>query len=156
MAEINHTTIEQAIEALLEADSDVYDNASTDGTKLISIEEGIPLASDMQTELLPGAFITMESERIRNKASLSSNSITGIEHEIRYRIRIALSDYGNKQSESILNTLQKEILEVIESNNKLSSNVDSCFPESVIRVQELANKNIFARDIVIKCIVTTN
>jgi len=156
LTELNHTTIEQAIEALLEADANVYNAASVDGTKLISIEEGIPLASDIVPELLPGAFITFESERIRNRGVVESNAMKSIEHEIRYRLRFAVGEYGNKQSEAVLNTLQKEILEVIEANNKLSATVDSCFPETINRKQELAIKNIHARDIIIRCVVTTS
>lgn len=153
--EINHTTIEQAIEALLKADSNVFDAASTDGTKLIRIEEGLPLFSDV-TQILPGAFITLESEAFRNLGTLASNTITSFQHDIRYKIRIAVAGSGVKSTEEILNSLQKEILEVIEANNKLSDTVDSCFPESVQRVKEDDKQIIFARDIIIHCVKTSN
>ena len=156
MAEINHTTIQQAIEALLKADANVFNASSTDGSKLVNIEEGIPLASDIEPAVLPAAFITLDSERIKNKGAVFSNTVSVLEHEIRYRIRFVVADTGNKESENVLNILQKEILEVIEANNKLTNNVDSCFPESINRVQESASNPVFARDIIIKCIKTTN
>ena len=154
--EIDHTAIEQAIEALIEADSTVYDENSIDGTKLKSVEEGIPLISGMQPELLPGAFITLESEVFRNRGTIGSNTVRSFEHDIRYRIRVAIGDFGNKKNESVLNSIQKKILEIIESNNKLTDNVDECFPESIQRVKETEKDAVFARDIIIKCTKTSN
>jgi hypothetical protein len=156
MTELDHTTIEQAIEALLEANTTLYDSTSVTGTKLINIEEGLPLTNDLIPQLLPACYITLESETLKNKGSLTSNVMNVIEHDIRYKIRIAVSDIGAKESEDLLNDFQKQILDILEDNNKLSNNVDSCFPERISRVEESAHNRFFARDIILHCIKTTN
>lgn len=156
MTELDHTTIEQAIEALLEANVTLYDSTSVSGTKLINIEEGLPLTNDLIPQLLPSCYITLESETLKNKGSLSSNIMDVIEHDIRYRIRIAVSDIGSKESEDLINDFQKQILDILEDNNKLSNTVDSCFPERIQRVEESAHNRFFARDIILHCVKTTN
>lgn len=156
MPELNHSIIQNAIKVLLESDSTLYDAASTNGAKLITIQQGIPLGDNYTTELLPGAFITLESERFENIGAVESQVTSAIEHHIKYKIRVIVADNSSKKNEQLLNEFQKKILDIIENNNDLSNSVDSCFPESITRVREDAKNSILVRDIIVRCVATTN
>jgi len=157
MTIFNHTDIEQRFEAILEANTALYDGANTDGTKLITIEEGVPLGPGGMTQLVPGAFITVESERAITRGTSQSSSTHGIESDVRYRVVLAVGDADHKTAENRLNTFQKLIIDTIMDNDTLNSGgsdpkADMIKFESMRRERETVNP-LFIRHLIFRAII---
>ena len=85
----------------------------------------------------PYAFVTNGAgpfEIISQNTAVSSNAISMIEHTFDYNINMVVNEKDSRTAETLLDDLQKILMETLEADYNLNSTVDESF---FVRVDEL-------------------
>jgi len=132
MAELDHDTIKNAIATILKADATLYD-ATGANDKVRQVNVGHPDNLKGLDEVFPSIYITNSNplERISMQGTTSGAALPCLEHTFRYKIIIQEQTKGSRTTEKSLDDRQKLVLEAIEADFSLNSNVDFSRPEMI-------------------------
>lgn len=147
VTELDYWEIKARIEAILEANSGLYDITSVTGTKLVEIETGAP-NTDTIPQLLPAAYITNDDifDNEIEPWNVSSNVGSTFEHELSFLIIVMVGEISPRTAENILDDLTKTIKEVLKANYDLrhpSTGLDPKVASSRFETAGILNPSIY-------------
>lgn len=147
VTELDIWDIKGRIEAILEANTSLYDITSTTGTKLIEIETGAPNTNTIP-QLLPSAYITNDDifDSEIEPWNVSSNAANTFEHELSFLIIVMVGEQSPRLAENYLDDFVKLIKETIKANYDLrnpTTGLDSKVASSRFETAGMLNASIF-------------
>jgi len=147
VTELDIWEIKARIEAILEANTSLYDVAGVAGTKLISIETGAP-NTDTVPQLLPSAYITNDDifDTEIEPWNVSSNVGSTFEHELSFLIIVMVGEQSPRLAENYLDDFVKLIKETLKANYDLrnpSTGLDPKVASSRFETAGMLNPSIY-------------
>lgn len=153
MAELNRNTIKDAIVALLQSNSSLYDPTGTPG-ELRVIQTGRP-EDELNDAGMPYAFIRNSKgpfENIQTQNIAVSDASRLIVHELFFDVVFVVNEKDARFAELALDNFQELILETLEGDQDIGGTVDTSDP---IRVTDYPMPSLLTgkqgRIITIRC-----
>jgi hypothetical protein len=157
-SELNRNTIKDAIVAVLQANTSLYDPTGSPG-ELRVIQTGRP-EDELNDAGMPYAFVRNSRgafETIVPQNIKVSDASRLIEHELFFDIVVVVNEKDSRFAENALDDFQELILETIEENQDLNGSVDTSDP---VRVSDFPMPSITngkqGRVITISCTKVTS